>query len=155
MKYSQYPYKRIDIKSIEKEVKSMIEKFNTAISSDEQIIIIEKYQKIQKEYYTYSSIANLNFSRNTKSKKAINENNFYDQISPEISEIDNLFTKAIDASIFKKELEEKFGKHFFNLISMELKSFDPKLVPLMKKENELKNKYEVYLLQKLNIKAKY
>ena len=153
MKYSQYPYKRIDVKSIEKEVKSMIKKFNAAISSEEQIIIIEKYQKIQKEYYTYSSIANLNFSRDTKSKKAIDENNFYDQISPEISEIDNLFTKAIDASIFKKELEEKFGKHFFNLISMELKSFDPKLVPLMKKENELKNEYRS-LLASAEIKYK-
>lgn len=153
MKYNQYPYKRIDIKSIEKEINSMIKQFNAAKSADEQIIIIEKYQKTQKEYYTYSSIANLNFSRNTKSKKAIEENKFYNQISPEISAIDNLFSKAIDTSIFKKELKEKFGEHFFNLISMELKSFDPKLVQLMKKENELKNEYRS-LLASAEIKYK-
>ena len=48
-------------------------------------------------------------------------------------------------SKFKKELLKEFGEHFFNLISMELKSFDPQLIELMKEENELKNKYRSLL----------
>ena len=139
MKYSQYPYERIDLDKFKKNIELMINNFESAESADMQIKIIQEYQKIQKEYHSYGSIAHLNFARNTKDKNAIEENKFYDEIGPEIAAIDNKFTKAIDTSKFKEDLLSEFGKHYFDLISMELKSFDPKLVDLMKKENELSN----------------
>ena len=95
MKYSQFPYKRIDIKKHNFEVEKMILDFKSALSSKNQILIIKKYQKLQKEYQTFSSIAHLNFAKNTKDNSAIEENNFYDEIGPEIAEIDNKFTKEI------------------------------------------------------------
>ena len=145
MKYSDFPYKRIDINELRKEVKKMIDEFRSSKTANKQIKILQKYQSLQYEFQTYASIAHLNFARNTKDKKAIEENKYYDQISPEIAEIDNQFTKEINTSKFKKDLIIKFGKHFFNLIDMEIKSFDPKLVDLMKKENEIKNEYRSLL----------
>ena len=145
MKYSQFPYKRIDIKKHNFEVEKMILDFKSALSSKNQILIIKKYQKLQKEYQTFSSIAHLNFAKNTKDNSAIEENNFYDEIGPEIAEIDNKFTKEIYSSKYRKELEHEFGSHFFKLIEMELKSFEPSLVGLMKKENQLTNKYRTLL----------
>jgi len=145
MKYSEFPYKRIDFNQLKDNVYSMISRFNSSETVDEQIKIIEEYQNTQKETQTFGSIAHLNFARNTKDSKAIEENKFYDEIGPEIAAIDNQFTKAINESKFKSELLDKFGKHFFNLIDMELKSFDPKLVNLMKEENELSNEYRSLL----------
>ncbi|MEC7646203.1 MAG: M3 family oligoendopeptidase [Bacteroidota bacterium] len=145
MKFSQYPYKRINLEKFRKDTEGMIDDFKSAKSAEEQIEIIQTYQKIQKEIQTYASIANLNFARDTKNNKNIEENKFYDEITPEIAAIDNQFTKTIDCSKFKNELLAKFGQHFFNLISMELKSFDPKLVKLMKEENELTNEYRSLL----------
>jgi len=145
MKFSEYPYKRIDLEKFQKDTAEMINELTSAKDGKKQIRIIQKYQKAQKEIQTYVSIANLNFARNTKDSKNIDENKFYDKITPEIAAIDNQFTKAINHSKFKQELLEEFGEHFFNLISMELKSFDPKLVELMKKENELKNEYRSLL----------
>jgi len=145
MKFSKYPYKRIDLEKFQKDTTGMINEFTSAKDGKQQIGIIQKYQKAQKEIQTYASIAYLNFARNTKDSKNIDENKFYDEINPEIAAIDNQFTKAINHSKFKKELIEEFGEHFFNLISMELKSFDPKLVELMKIENKLKNEYRSLL----------
>ena len=145
MKFSEYPYKRINLEKFRKDTESLINNFKSAKSAEEQIEIIHKYQKTQKEIQTYASIANLNFARDTKNNKNIEENKFYDEINPEIAAIDNQFTKAIDSSKFKKKLLAEFGQHFFNLISMELKSFDPKLVKLMKEENELTNEYRSLL----------
>ena len=145
MKYSEYPYERIDLEKFKNEIELMIGNFSSAENADQQIKIIQEYQKIQKEYQSYSSIAHLNFARNTKDKKTIKENKFYDEIGPEIASVDNKFTKAIDSSKFKKELLAEFGEHYFNLISMELKSFDSKIVELMKEENELRNKYRSLL----------
>ena len=145
MKYSDFPYKRIDFDQFKNNIEKMITQFELSTSPKNQIEIIEKYQNIQKEIQTNGSIAHLNFARNTKDPKAVEENKFYDGIGPEIAAIDNKFTKAINTSKFKKDLLEKFGKHFFDLINMELKSFDPKLVDLMKQENELSNEYRSLL----------
>ena len=60
MKFSQYPYKRIDLESFQKDTEEMINEFTSAESYKQQIQIIQKYQEIQKEIQTYSSIANLN-----------------------------------------------------------------------------------------------
>ena len=145
MKYSEYPYERVDLDKFKNKIELMIENFSSAENAEKQIKIIEEYQKIQKEYHSFGSIAHLNFARNTKDENAIKENKFYNEIGPEIAEVDNKFTKAIDSSKFKKNLLNEFGAHYFNLISMELKSFDSKLVGLMKEENELRNKYRSLL----------
>ena len=141
MKYSQYPYKRIDLETFQKEAEIITTNFKSAKSAKKQIQIIQDYQRIRKEIDTYAQIANLNFARNTKDEKAKEENIFYDKIIPEIAAIDNKFTKAISKSKFKKSLLNRFGKHYFNLIDMELKSFDARIVDLLKKENELINRY--------------
>ena len=55
MKYSQYPYKRIDLEEFKKEVEVMIKDFKSAESVDNQIKIIQEYQKIQKETQTFAT----------------------------------------------------------------------------------------------------
>ena len=141
MKYSQFPYKRIDLEKFRKDVEVMINDCKSAKSADKQIQIIQKYQKLQKETQTYASIANLNFSRNTKDIKSIEENKFYDKIMPEIAAIDNEFSKAINTSKYRDKLISKYGQHYFNLVEMRTKSFDNKMIPLMQKENKLTNEY--------------
>ena len=145
MKYSEYPYERIDLNKFKNKIELMINDFSNAESAEKQIKIIQEYQEIQKEYHSFGSIAHLNYARNTKDKNAIKENKFYNEVGPEVAAIDNKFTKAINSSKFKKNLLEKFGDHYFELISMELKSFDSKLVKLMKEENELRNNYRSLL----------
>ena len=145
MKYSELNYERIKIDEFENYVDSLIVEFNNSSEADTQIDIIEKYQKKQKEFHSYSSIANLNFARDTKDKKAIQENLYYDNIGPEYSAIDNKFTKTIYNSKFKRELVDKFGSHFNDLIEMELKSFDEKIVDILKIENTIKNRYRTLL----------
>ena len=145
MKYSELNYERIKIDEFENYVDNLIVEFNNSSEADTQIDIIEKYQKKQKEFHSYSSIANLNFARDTKDKKAIQENLYYDNIGPEYSAIDNKFTKTIYNSKFKRELVDKFGSHFNDLIEMELKSFDEKIVDILKIENTIKNSYRTLL----------
>ena len=145
MKYSELNYKRIKIDEFKNYVDNLIIEFNNSSEADIQINIIENYQKKQKEFHSYSSIANLNFARDTNDKKAIEENLYYDNIGPEYSAIDSKFTKAIYNSKFKKELINKFGSHFYDLIKMELKSFDEKIVDILKIENKIKNRYRTLL----------
>ena len=49
MKFSEYPYKRIDLKKLQKDIEVMIDNFKSAKSSKKQIELIKEYQEIQKE----------------------------------------------------------------------------------------------------------
>ncbi len=94
MKYQNFPYKRINLDQFRIKIQQMISDFNSADSADQQIRIIQDYQNLQKKVQTFASIANLNFARGTKNKNAKEETEFYDMIMPEISAIDNQFTKV-------------------------------------------------------------
>ena len=65
MKYSEYPYKRINLEKFKKDAEVMTKDFTSAKSADNQIKIIQEYQKTQKEISSYSSIAHLNFANRT------------------------------------------------------------------------------------------
>ena len=49
MKYSEYPYERINLDKFKKDIELMIDDFCSAENPDQQIKIIQEYQKIQKE----------------------------------------------------------------------------------------------------------
>ena len=49
MKYSQYPYERINLEEFKNNIQAMIINFNSADSADEQIEIINNYQNVQKK----------------------------------------------------------------------------------------------------------
>ena len=49
MKYSQYPYERINLEEFKRNIQAMIISFNSADSADEQIEIINNYQNVQKK----------------------------------------------------------------------------------------------------------
>ena len=44
MKFSQYPYKRINLEKFRKDTEGMIDDFKSAESAEEQIEIIQTYQ---------------------------------------------------------------------------------------------------------------
>jgi len=145
MKYSEYPYKRMDIQQITNDVANLISEFEQAQSAKTQINILKRYNDLSAEYSTYEAMASLNFARDTKDISAKAENDYYDQINPEFSEIDNKFSKIINASKFKNELRKEFGNQYFDLLEMRIKAFDPKIVNLLKRQNEIVNEYTALL----------
>ena len=74
LKYSQYKYERIDLDTFKKKAKNILKQFNTVHSVEEQINLIKDLEKIIAEWSTYASIASLEYSRNTFSKKNKQEN---------------------------------------------------------------------------------
>jgi len=141
MKYSDFHYERIRIQNKEQLMAGWLNSFSRAKSAKRQISVLEKVDQMGKEYRSYAAIASLNFSRDINNVSAQKEKDYYDSIAPEMQEIFNRMDKQISTSKFKKELSEKWGNTFLNQIEMDLKTFDPKIKDLLKKEITLKNKY--------------
>ena len=151
LKYSQYKYVRIDLDTFKKKAKDILSQFNSVNSVEEQINLIKDIEKIIGEWSTYASIASLEYSRDTFSEKNKQENEFYDNIDPDLKEISIQYADAILKSPFRQNLEAKYGKHIFNLKELEKKTFDIKIKDLLRKESDLCNKYsELIASAKIN-----
>ncbi len=141
MKYNEFPYKRLTVDSQNELMMDWLVRFENAESAEDQITVLEEVDDASREYASYVSIASLNFSRNINDEAAKSEKEYYDSIGPDIQEVYNKLDKAVDASRFKADLTEKWGATFLKKIEMELKTFDPKIMDMLRKETDLRNEY--------------
>jgi len=141
MKYSDFPYKRISVDSQKELMAGWLTRFEKAESADEQISVLKEVDEANREYTSYQAIASLNFNRNINDEAAKAEKEYYDIIGPEMQEIHNKLDKAVDVSTFKDELRAMWGDTFLKMIEMDLKTFDPKIMDMLRKETELRNEY--------------
>ncbi len=141
MKYSEFPYKRLTVDSQNALMVDWLVRFEDAESAEDQITVLEEVDNASREYASYVSIASLNFSRNINDEAAKSEKDYYDSIGPDIQEVYNKLDQAVDASRFKADLTEKWGATFLKKIEMDLKTFDPKIMDMLRKETDLRNEY--------------
>ena len=141
MKYNDFPYKRVDIETQKELMAGWLTRFENAETASEQITVLKEVDESSREYSSYQSIASLNFSRNINDEAAKSERDYYDSIGPDIQEVYNKLDQAVDASRFKADLTEKWGATFLKKIEMELKTFDPKIMNMLRKETDLRNEY--------------
>ena len=141
MKYNEFPYKRLTVDSQNALMVDWLIRFEDAESAEDQITVLEEVDDASREYASYVSIASLNFSRNINDEAAKSEKDYYDSIGPDIQEVYNKLDQAVDASRFKADLTEKWGATFLKKIEMELKTFDPKIMDMLRKETDLRNEY--------------
>ena len=59
----------------------------------------------------------------------------------DFKDLKDKFSNAVIKSKFLPELKSELGEHFFNIKEVEQKTFDPKIMELLKKETDLENEY--------------
>lgn len=141
MKYSEFPYERVEVETQKELMAGWLSRFENAASANEQISVLKEVDESNREYSSYQAIASLNFNRNINDEAAKAEKDYYDKIGPEIQEIHNKLDQAVDSSKFKDEIREMWGNTFLKMIEMDLKTFDPKIMDMLRKETELRNQY--------------
>ena len=141
MKFTEMPYKRPDGKMLMQRTKKLAEKIEQAKNAEEVIEIIKEYDKLSCDLHSQSSIAYIRNTIDTRDEFYDNEKNYYDEFMPEYQEKDQLFMKALFDCPYRKELEKTISPVVFKNIELQLKGFDPKIIPLMQKENKLCSEY--------------
>jgi len=155
MVYNELHYERIDFEKSKQFLMDIITDFESAETAEKQIAAIKEVDNFSRDYMTYNAMASLNFSRNINDEGAKDEKEYYDSISTDMREVYDKFDKVLHESKFKEEIIKEYGKTFLDQIEMSLKTFDPKIKDLLKKEIELKNDYtKVTAGAKINYKGK-
>lgn len=89
-----------------------------------------------------STLASIRNSMNTEDPFYEQEKAFMDENEPLLEEIQSRFYKALVSSPFRAELEKSLGSLLFLNAEMELKAFDPIIIPELQEENKLTTRYQ-------------
>jgi M3 family oligoendopeptidase len=141
MKFEEYTYVRPNMGEVESRFNAAIERFQQAKSVDEQNEAIQEINTIRNDLGTMFNICYIRHSIDTNDEYYKAEQDYMDEIEPQIDAFVTKYYEALVQSEFRNELEEKWGKQLFALADAQLKSFKPEVISLLQKENKLSTEY--------------
>ena len=145
VKFKEMKYQRPDPEELKATLAALVEKLKSAQSyAQAKEVFLEKEAQM-KHIQTQSTLASVRHSIDTRDEFYDGENKFWNATYPELQEYTQAWTMAMLASPFRKDFEAEYGDLMFVNAEIDLKTFDPKIIPQLQKENELTTEYEKLL----------
>lgn len=139
--FENYTYKRPNLDEVKVAFDGLLKNFKHAENVEEQTTAMNEINKLRNEIGTMFTLASIRHSIDTNDEFYKAEQDYMDEIQPEVEGLVSLYYQALVESRFRRELEEKWGKQLFALAEGQLKTFKPEIVPLLQKENRLSTEY--------------
>jgi M3 family oligoendopeptidase len=141
MKFEDYTYVRPDLNDVKEQFEAALEKFNEAGSVAEQSQAMTEINKINNNLGTMLNLCSIRHSINTEDEFYKEEQDYMDELEPELEGLTTKYYQALVSSKYRKDLEGKWGTQLFALAECQLKTFKPEVIPLLQKENRLSTEY--------------
>lgn len=141
MKVSQLPYERVTIEELKEASSRIVQAIREADSLERVLSAREEYRALRLRYTTNAGLAYMRYSLNTAEPFYSAENDYYDEIAPEVQALQQEYIRAMMESPFRAGLEEKLGALIFRQWDMELKCMSPAIIEDMVEENKISIEY--------------
>ncbi len=141
MGFENYTYTRPNLTEIKTDFDAAIEDFKNAASAAEQTKAMDRVNELRNNLGTMFNLCSIRHSIDTNDEYYKAEQDYMDEIQPEVEGLVTKYYQALVDSKFRTELEEKWGIQLFALAESQLKTFKPEIVPLLQKENRLSTEY--------------
>lgn len=142
MIFSEFPYARPELDAIRARCEAICAQIERAESADGQIRAYDAFQALEDEVSTELSIAGVRHTVDTRDEFYDAENEFVDEVSPQIEEMFQKVNLALLGSKFRPELEAHYGKLLFTNMEISVRTFKPEILSLMQEENKLSSQYQ-------------
>lgn len=141
MKFNEFNYERPDLEALKKEILDHVDALKQAESPEDALAAVHEIQAIQNRIQTLSVLVYIRHSIDTRDTFYEEEQAFWDENGPLISEWVNAYYRAVLESPHLEDLKKELPATFFQLIELDLKIFSPEIISLMQKENKLGTEY--------------
>lgn len=141
MTFPAFPYQRIEQTSFEKSFETALEKLQKAKDISEAEKAIDEIHGLKNELATQNTVCQIRHTVDTRDEFYEKENNFYDELGPQVESLNSRYYKALRDSPFRASLEKKYGPQLFRLIDMALSTFSDEIIEDLQEENRLKSEY--------------
>lgn len=145
MKVQQMPYEHIPLEELRSEMRAIIDGVRTAKSAEEILALRQRYLALRVRYGTAVNLCYIRYSCNTADEYYTKEQEYLDEIGPEMSSLDTEYGNALLASPFRAELEKALSPVYFRYLEVASKAMSPAIVEDMVEENKLVSEYSKYM----------
>ena len=142
MKFSEMPYTRPDLDVLRRAAETAVAALDSATSAQAQLEAYRAYETAAATAQTMCSLCEIRHTIDTRDPFYEAEQDYLDEVSPQMEELDQQVSRALLRSPFRAELSEALGKLLFTNLEIQVRSFDPVLLPLMQEENKLTSAYQ-------------
>jgi len=141
MKFSEMKYERPNLEEVAAKAKEYVKKLEEADSFEKAKEVLVEKENYMKHIMTMHELVTIRHDIDTRDEFYDAESKFWNEALPQLQEYEVAFTAALLKHPFRKELEKEFGNVVFLNGDLSLKSFSPKIIGEMQKENDLMTKY--------------
>ncbi|MBU8877609.1 M3 family oligoendopeptidase [Bacillus sp. FJAT-29790] len=141
MNFEEFTYTRPNMDEVSKRFDSALQKFNDASTAEEQNAAMKDFNDVRNDFGTMVNLCYIRHSVDTNDEFYKAEQDYMDEIQPEVEGFVTKYYEALLNSTFRSELEGQWGSQLFALAEAQLKVFSPEIVPLLQKENKLSSEY--------------
>ena len=141
MHFKDMEYVRPDMEKVRADMGELLKEFEKAGSFEEQDAVIQKVNSLRIDFISMRVLAFINYSVNTADENFQMEQDYFDDKYPEYSELIAEYYKLLVNSQYREQIEQKYGKQFFNVAEMLLKTINPEVVNSLKTENHYGSQY--------------
>ena len=141
MKVSQLPYRRVTREEMAAGLRHVIERVRGARNVEEIPEARAEYLSLKTEYDTAQSLSYMRYTINTVDPFYLAEKDYYDEIGPEIENLDLQYASAVLDSPFRAELEQALSPILLRSMELQRRSMSPEIVDDMVEENKLVSEY--------------
>ena len=142
MTFSEISYERVDLEARKEKAEELLARLKAAadFSALDQVIL-EDHELDSQRLMSMRTLAQIRHNIDTRDPFYDEEVKFYNRELPKYRYLSQEWTKALLASPFRAQLEEKYGG--VSLLNAEIsnRTFKPELVEDLQKESELTNQY--------------
>lgn len=140
-KFKDIPYQRPDMQDLKDKMEDLLTRFTKTENVEQQLIYFQRVETLKNHFVTMYNLAYIRNSINTKDEFYDKEIEFFNENAPLFEELADRFNRLMLSSKFRPELEEKFGKHIFNLVETQAKTFSKDIIEELVEENKLIKTY--------------
>ncbi|MEH7414229.1 M3 family oligoendopeptidase [Neobacillus drentensis] len=141
MSFENYTYERPNLGEVSAKFDEVLESFKRADTVEAQSRFMEEINQLRNELGTMFNLCYIRHSIDTNDEFYKEEQDYMDEIQPEVEGLVTKYYQALVDSKFRPELEKKWGTQLFALAEGQLKTFKPEIVSLLQKENRLSTEY--------------
>jgi M3 family oligoendopeptidase len=118
-----------------------LQKFKQADRIEIQDEAMKEINAIRNDFSTMANICYIRHTVDTNDEFYKQEQDFFDEVEPEMKGLVTEYYKALVNSRFRSQLEKKWGKQLFALAETQLKTFSPEIIEDLQLENKLTSEY--------------
>lgn len=141
MKFSEYRYERPNMEETRINFSTALQKFKEADNISAQNEAMQEINDIRNHFNTMGNICYIRHTIDTTDEFYKKEQDFFDEVEPEVKGLVTDYYKALVSSPFRIELEKKWGNQLFALAETQLKTYSPEVVEDLQLENKLTSEY--------------